>query len=129
MTTGTVTHSQTLADAVREAQERGNELGRGMTIQTRMCVAAMTWLGVPRADYRARTRKDRRRGLYGPASVDASTREAHALIREHATELADAGFHVAVIDGTGSAWISTGLGIEPRVTHIIDGTLVEVYRP
>jgi len=121
--------AQTLTEAVQAAAARGNELGRGMTIQTRMCVAAMRHIGVPRSDFRANVHRNDD-GSFGNAGAFPETQAASAAIFEHRFELADAGFKVIIWDSNGSAIIGTTDDGKGFVTHFTtDQEFVVEKRP
>ena len=121
--------AQSLQEAVEAARVRGQQVGRGMTVQTRMCVAAMRHIGVPRSEFSASTSVDRKTGEYGSATVSPRSPEAYAKVIEHRFDLADAGFHVHITDSTGSAFFGCGHGIEPGVFHFTGQKIETETRP
>lgn len=118
--------AQTLTEAVEAAQLEAQDTASRMTIQTRVCIAAMRYLGVKRSDYSAHTRREPD-GSYGNATCSPYTPEAQAVVREHAHELADAGFQVILGYG-GTAWFHRGWGLKGVHQIAEDGQMIEVKR-
>lgn len=112
--------AQTLQEAVDTAARAATGRRGSQTVQTRRCIAAMRWLGIPRSDFSATTSYNRRTGEYGSALCSPHSTAASQVIAEHAMELAEAGFTVHLIEGSAAFF---GSGNRPSVHRLAkDGT-------
>jgi len=115
---------RTLAEAVDAAQAEAQDTPSRMTIQTRVCLAAMRHLGARRSSYSVHTSREPD-GSFGHATCSTFTPEAQALVREHARELSDAGFQVVLGYG-GTVWFHRGWGLKGVYQVAEDGQMIEV---